>query len=79
MSHWRSGRVSTIIWITSRYCSKILNGFGKKKNLEKHPLWKIDRDNEILVNIWVYFEELENEVFFVFDSGGPLNQEHFNR
>ena len=50
-----------------------------RKNLEKHPLWKIDRDNEILVNIWVYFEELENEVFFVFDYGGPLNQEHFNR
>ena len=35
MSYWISGKVSTIIWITSRYCSKILTCFLKKKSWKK--------------------------------------------
>ena len=51
MSHWISGRVSTIIWMTSRYCSKILNCFVKKKNLNKIPLCMFLWVNGILVKI----------------------------
>ena len=34
-------------------------------------------DNANLVKIWIYFEVLEDEVFFILDSGGPLNQDYF--